>query len=95
MFARVTPYKMKPGSQAAATEILNGLKDRIKALPGQHRFINVLNDETGEGYIVAFTDFEEPSPETAEKIKALWGQFSEFLVDTPQPSTYSVVVNWD
>lgn len=95
MYTRVTPYKMKPGSQEAATHILSGLKDNILALPGQHRFLNVLNDETGEGYIDSTTDIAEPSPETVEKIKALWAQFSDFLVDEPVGATYSVVADWE
>ncbi|MGH1447258.1 MAG: hypothetical protein ACRBBO_14580 [Cognatishimia sp.] len=94
MYTRVTPYKMKPGSQAAATNILNGLKDNILALPGQHRFLNVLNDETGEGYVISTTEIAEASPETAEKIKALWAQFSDFLVQEPVGATYSVVADW-
>ena len=39
MYARITSYKMKPGSREAATAILNGLKADILALPGIVRFI--------------------------------------------------------
>ncbi len=95
MYARITPYKMKPGSKAAAMKIMEGLKSRIKELPGQHQFINVMNDTDGTGYVVSLTDVEESTPEMVEKIKALWGQFSDHLVEMPSPTTFEVVANWE
>ena len=94
MYARITPYKMKPGSQAAATKIMDTLKGKIMALPGQHRFLNVSNDEDGTGYVISTTDNAESTPETVNKIKALWGAFSEHLVEQPTASTYDVVADW-
>ena len=88
MYARITPYKMKPGSQAAAVAIMNALKDKIMALPGQHSFLNVSNDGDGTGYVISTTEIADQAPETAEKIKALWGAFSEHLVEQPTAHTY-------
>lgn len=94
MYARVTPYKMKPGSMAAGTKILNGLKDKVMALPGQQTFLNVMDDKTGKGYVISTTDIAEPTPETTEKIKGLWSAFSEYLEDQPSGETYTVVSHW-
>ncbi|WP_281856125.1 hypothetical protein [Litoreibacter halocynthiae] len=94
MYARITPYKMKPGSQAAATKVMNALKDKIMALEGQQSFLNVSNDEDGTGYVISTTENAETAPETAEKIKALWGAFSEFLVEQPTVRSYDIVADW-
>jgi len=85
---------MKPGSKQAAVKIMEGLKSRIKELPGQHHFINVMNDADGSGYIVSLTDMADVTPEMAEKIKGLWGQFSDYLEEMPSPSSFEVVANW-
>ncbi len=94
MYARITPYKMKPGSKAAATKVLNSLKDKIMALPGQHSFLNVMNDKDGTGYVISTTDNAEPSPESIVKIKALWAVFKDHLVEEPHAHTYDVVADW-
>jgi hypothetical protein len=94
MYARVTPYKMKPGSAAAATKVLNSLKDRIMALPGQATFLNVLNDEHGTGYVVSTTDLAEMPADSVEKIKALWASFEGFLVEPPVSGSYAVIADW-
>ena len=44
MFARVTEYKMKPGSKDAATTLMHSLKDQILGMPGMHNFINVMTE---------------------------------------------------
>ncbi|MCK0138207.1 hypothetical protein [Aliiroseovarius sp. F47248L] len=94
MYARVTPYKMKPGSKAAATKIMESLKDKIMALPGQKSFLNVMNDDEGSGYVISTTELAEMSPETGEKVKALWSAFSEFLENDPKAKSYTVIANW-
>ena len=85
---------MKPGSKDAAIKIMNGLKDRIMALPGQTSFLNVMNDDEGTGYVISTTSLEDVPADTAEKIKALWGAFSEYLVEQPKPSTFGVIADW-
>ena len=94
MYARVTPYKMKPGSKAAATKLMEGLKDKIMALPGQKSFLNVMNDDEGSGYVISVTELAEMTPETGEKVKALWSVFSEFLEEEPKVQSFSIIADW-
>ena len=93
MFARITPYKMKPGSKDAAIAIMNSLKDKIMALPGQKHFLNVM-DKNGSGYVISLTELAETPPDTAEKIKALWGAFSDHLEAMPTPGSFEVLADW-
>lgn len=93
MFARVTQYKMKLGSREAATAKMEELKDRILGMPGMHNFINVMNDD-GSGYVVALVESEEVSNANAENVKALWGEFAEYLEEVPNPQGFDVLVNW-
>ncbi|QGX97532.1 hypothetical protein EI983_04255 [Roseovarius faecimaris] len=93
MFARVTHYRMKPGSKDAATEKMNALKAEILGMPGMHNFINVMNDD-GTGYVIAVVESEESSNANAEKVAALWSNFAEFMLAPPEPVGYDVVANW-
>lgn len=93
MFARVTPYKMKPGTRDAATALMNQLKDRIMGMPGIHTFINVMNED-GTGYVVSVVESEEISNANAETVKALWGQFAEYLEAMPTPAGFDVIAHW-
>ena len=93
MFARVTKYKMKPGSRDAATALLNQLKDRIMAMNGMHNFVNVMNDD-GSGYVISVVESEETSDANAEQVAALWGQFADHLEGPPTPEGYDVIANW-
>ena len=93
MYARITPFKMKPGSKDAATKLVDGLKSQIMALPGIQQFINVI-DNDGAGYVISLTDVETPTPETNEKIKQIWGGFAEHLEAMPQASSYDLIAHW-
>jgi hypothetical protein len=93
MFARVTPYKMKPGTRDAATERLHSMKDMIMGMPGMKQFINVMNDD-GTGYVIAVVESEAASNANAETVKAAWGRMAEFLEEMPTPQGYDVVVAW-
>ncbi|MDV7142501.1 hypothetical protein R3X27_07375 [Tropicimonas sp. TH_r6] len=93
MFARVTHYKMKPGSRAAATEIMHGLQADILALPGMVRFINVMNDD-GSGHVVALSTVETMDAETANKVTKLWGAFADHLEGPPERGSYHVIADW-
>jgi len=93
MFARVTKYKMKPGSREAATELMNRLKSEIMGMPGMHNFVNVMNDD-GSGYVISVVESQATSDANAEKVKALWGQFAEHLEGAPTPEGYDVIANW-
>ena len=95
MYARITPYKMKPGSKKAAVKIMQSLKSRIQELPGQHQFINTINDTDGSGYVISLTDIPDVTPEMTDKIRALWASFNDFLEVQPSPATFEVVANWE
>ena len=93
MFARVTKYKMKPGSRDAATALMHEIKSDIMAMPGMHHFVNVMNDD-GSGYVISVVESEATSDANAEKVKALWGRFAEHLEGMPTPEGYDVIANW-
>lgn len=93
MFARVTKYKMKPGSRDPATALLNQLKDKIMAMNGMHNFVNVMNDD-GSGYVISVVESQETSDANAEQVAALWGQFADHLEGPPTPEGYDVIANW-
>lgn len=93
MYARVTPYKMKPGTRDAATAKLNDLRDQILGLPGIKHFTNVMNED-GSGYIVALVSDRETSESNTEKVMAIWGNFAEFLEAKPEPQGFDVIADW-
>ena len=93
MYARVTPFKMKPGSKAAATERLGTMQNAIMGMPGMKQFINVMNED-GTGYVIALVESEETSNANAEAVKSAWGQMAEFLEEMPTPQGYDVVADW-
>lgn len=93
MYARITPYKLKPGSREAATRIVHELKPKIMALEGMSRFINVI-DQDNRGYVVALTTEPEMTPEVQERVRALWGALGEHLEAMPVATNCEVVVDW-
>jgi len=93
MFARVTHYKMKPGSREATTEIMNSLKSQIMGMPGMQNFINVANED-GSGYVISVVESEATSNSNAPKVAELWGAFSDFMEAAPKAVGYDVVANW-
>lgn len=93
MYARVTPFKMKPGTKDAATKRLGTMKDLIMGMPGMQQFINVMNED-GTGYVIAIVESEEASNANAETVKSAWGQMAEFLEEMPTPRGYDVVADW-
>ncbi|GGH36066.1 hypothetical protein SAMN05444007_108211 [Cribrihabitans marinus] len=93
MFARITQFKMKPGTRDAATARMEELKGQIMAMPGMHSFLNVMNED-GSGYVVSVVDSEATSDANAPKVAELWGQFAEFLEGPPTPGGFDVIANW-
>ncbi|WP_253196206.1 hypothetical protein [Roseovarius sp. PS-C2] len=69
------------------------LKDRILGLSGMNHFINVMDDQ-GAGYVIALVESEEISNTNAENVKAIWGEFAEFLEEMPTPKGFDVLVSW-
>ncbi|WP_170601212.1 hypothetical protein [Ruegeria arenilitoris] len=94
MFARVTQFKMKPGTREAATARMNDLKDQIMGMPGMHCFTNVMNED-GSGYVISVVESEATSNANAPKVAELWGQFTEYLEGPPTPMGYDVIAHWD
>lgn len=93
MFARITPYKLKPGTIDAATKKAESLKDRIMGLPGIQEFINAVDDD-GNGYIVSLVESREVSDGNADKVKAIWAEMTEFLAAPPTPEGGDVKMHW-
>ena len=86
MFARVTEYKMKPGSKDAATTLMNSLRDQIMAMNGMHNFVNVMNED-GSGYVISVVESEATSNANAAKVAELWGHFAEHMESAPKPTS--------
>lgn len=93
MFARVTPYKMKPGTRDDAIALMEQLKSRIMGMPGMHHFINVMNED-GSGYVISVVESEAVSNANAEAVKGLWAQFAPMLEAMPVPEGYDVMAHW-
>ena len=93
MFARITPFKMKPGTRDAAMAKMDEVKDQILAMPGMVQFINVMNED-GSGYVVSLNESREISDGNAERVKAIWANFAPFLEAMPVPEGYDVNANW-
>lgn len=93
MFARVTRYKMKPGSREAATELLMSLREKILGMPGMVHFVNVMNED-GSGCVISVVESEAISDANAPKVAELWGAFADHLEGPPQPEGYDVIANW-
>ena len=93
MFARITQYKMKPGTREAATAKLETVRDQIMGMPGMISFTNVMNED-GSGCVVSVVDSEESSDANAPRVAEIWGQFAEFLEGPPTPAGYDVVAHW-
>ncbi len=94
MFARITPYQLKPGVTDAAMAKAEELKDRIMALPGILSFTNAV-DENGRGYVIATVTDRATSDASADQVKALWSEMGEFLAAPPTPEGYDNVQHWD
>ncbi|MEP1208042.1 MAG: hypothetical protein ABJM29_18220 [Rhizobiaceae bacterium] len=93
MYARVTHFKMKPGSVATAKAMIEPMKDKIMGLPGTVQFINSVNDD-GSGCVVAIVESKEQSDANQESVAAIWAHFAEHLEAAPTPEGYEVFVNW-
>ena len=94
MFARITHYKMKPEMVADAKAKVAELQSKIMGMEGLMQFINVVDETTGEGYVVSIAASQEQAEANAETAKAIWGMFADHLVEMPTPMGYDVVANW-
>ncbi|MBS9718229.1 hypothetical protein ACFFUT_17765 [Pseudohalocynthiibacter aestuariivivens] len=92
MFARITTYKLKPGTVEASEKMLERIKPQILALAGLKHFINAV-DADGNGYIISIVESEEISNANQAKVAELWQSFGEFLAEPPKPGGYRVIMN--
>jgi hypothetical protein len=93
MYARVTPFKMKPDSLDDATKLIHQLKDQVMGLPGMIQFIDCVQKD-GSGYIVAVVESREVSEQNQERVMAIWANFKDHLEKMPTPAGYDVIANW-
>jgi hypothetical protein len=93
MHARITRYKMKPGSTDAARALQDKLKDQIMGLPGMRHFYNAMNED-GSGYIISLLEPGEVAADNPERVKAIWANFSELLEAMPTPESYELIADW-
>lgn len=93
MFARITPYKLKPGTIEAATARARELRPEIMGLPGMIDFTNAVNAD-GSGYIVSLLKSREEAEGNIERVRAIWAKMGEFLAEMPVPEGYDVVDHW-
>ncbi len=75
MQARITRYKMKSGSTAAARELMEKLKGEIMGLPGIRHFYNAMSED-GSGYVFTVIEPGEVSEGNAERVRATWAKFA-------------------
>lgn len=94
MHARITRYKMKPGSTEAARQLQDKLRGEIMGLPGMRHFYNAMAED-GSGYIVSLIEPSEVAADNAERTKAIWANFSDLLEGMPVPETFEVIADWD
>lgn len=94
MFARITQFKMKPGTREAATAKMNELKAEIMGMPGTHCFSGVMNED-GSGYVISVVESEETSNANAPKVAELLEHFAEFMEGPPSPTGFDVVAHCD
>lgn len=93
MYARITNYKMKPESIAAAVALMEQLRPQIMAMPGVVRFINSI-DDTGAGCVVSVVESKETAEANQEAVKAMWSNFADFLEEPPVPQGFGVIADW-
>jgi hypothetical protein len=93
MQARITRYKMKPDATEAFRELLGRLKGEIMALPGMQQCVTVMHAD-GSGYVIALIGEEGGSPESVDRVRAIWHKFADHLEAIPSPEIFEVVGNW-
>ncbi|EPX78640.1 antibiotic biosynthesis monooxygenase family protein [Salipiger mucosus] len=93
MFARITPFKMKPGSRKEAEAIMARVKDQIMGLQGMQHFLCTMNDD-GSGYIVSLVSSKDDLEANKPRVKEIWGNFADLLEAQPKPEGFEVVEEW-
>lgn len=91
--ARITHFKMRRDAAEAAGELLHRLEGDIMAQPGIERCIAVMNAD-GWGYVIALVDERGGTPESVDRVRALWHKFHDHLETVPEPEIFTVVADW-
>jgi hypothetical protein len=93
MPARITRYKMKPDATEGFRDVLHGLKEDIMALPGMQQCVTVMHAD-GSGYVIAIVDDRGNSPESVDRVRAIWHRFHDHIDAIPSPEIFEVLENW-
>ena len=93
MFARITPYWIKPRAREAATQQMHEMKADIMAQPGITEFINV-QDENGHGFVITIMESREAADANAHIARELWDRMHEHLSMMPTPTGHEVIAHW-
>ena len=92
MFARISTYKMKPESVAAAEAKLQKLLPKIMGMDGMVSFTNAI-DADGNGVVVSVLESEEQSNANSQKVQEVWAEFADALVEPPVVGGYRVIAH--
>jgi len=93
MYARVTPFRMKPGSRDEAMRIMEEVKGRILGLAGMQQFLCCMDDD-GSGYVIATVESKAASDGNAAQIAEIWSAFAGLLAEPPVPAGYDLLADW-
>lgn len=92
MFARVSTYKMKPESIAAAEAKVQEMLPTILGMDGMVTFTNAIDSE-GNGLVVSIVESEGLSDMNKEQVAKIWAEFADYLLGPPEVSGYRVIVH--
>ncbi len=94
MQARITRFKMRPESAAAARALMQDMRAEIMGLPGMLHFMAVMNDD-GSGYTISTIEDEAGgSAESVDRVRAIWHRFADHLESAPEPEIFGVFADW-
>ena len=93
MQARITRFKMKAEATEAARALMERLKDDIMALPGMRQCVTVMNED-GSGFVISLIDAAGTSPESVDRVRAIWHRFQDHLESMPSPEIFEVAADW-
>ena len=92
MFARISTYKLKPESIAAAEAKLQELMPAIMGMDGMLTFTNAV-DADGNGVVVSVLESEDKVIANQERAAKIWEAFSDYLTAPPVIGGYRVVAH--
>ena len=48
----------------------------------------------GSGYVISLTDERGSSPESVDRVRAIWHKFQDHIEAIPAPEIFEVVADW-